>query len=64
MRRFHIQQGGRDDEKLSRAGQVRRGLHEGNKLVRDLRERDLGNVELLACNQRKEKIEGPLENRE
>ena len=64
MRGLHIEQRGRDDQELRRARQIRRSLHEGDELVGHLGERDLGDIELLASDQRQKKVEGAFEDRE
>ena len=64
MRGLHVQEGRRDDQEFRRTRQVRGRLHERDELVGHLRERDLGDVEFLARNQRQKKIERTFKNRE
>lgn len=51
-----------NDEELAGARQVGKDLHMGEELVRDLRKRDLGDVEAFARDELEEQIERPLEN--
>ena len=64
VRRLHVEQSSGHHQKLCRTGQVRRGFHERDELVGHLRERDLGDVEFLARDQRQKKIERTFKNRE
>ena len=45
---LHVEQRGCDDEELTRARQVGAGVHERDKLVGHLRERNLRDIEFLA----------------
>ena len=62
MRGLHVEEGGGYHQELRRARQVRRGLHEGDELVGDLGQRNLGDVELLTRNQRQEQIKRTLKD--
>ena len=64
MRGLHIQEGRSDDQEFRRTRQVRGRLHKRDELVGHLRERDLGDVEFLARDQRQKKIKRTFKNRE
>ena len=64
MRGLHVQERRRDNQEFRGTRQVRGRLHERDELVGHLRERNLGDVEFLARDQRQQKIERTFKNRE